>query len=113
MTVPGRALVASGLRRLAAGAWLLAASPAFASPPAPLPSRAESPDCEWRWAWGALLILERRSETVGALAAATAQAESTLRMVEWAGDTVRQGIVLATLSKLAEERGDHDTADRL
>jgi diguanylate cyclase (GGDEF)-like protein len=117
----GRTLAASNLVRAqvamlagqvdVAAALAQSALPAFhtgcpGGPAAPIEGR----DCNYRAAWRALQILERRAFSQGLLVSATAHAQSALTLAEWADDVRRRIVSLNALAQFASARGEHELA---
>ena len=69
---------------------------------------AADPTCDYRSAWGALMLLERRALSTGVAVTATAHAQAALDLAEAAGDVRRQAINLGALALYAQERGERD-----
>ncbi|HZT56433.1 MAG TPA: GGDEF domain-containing protein, partial [Burkholderiaceae bacterium] len=120
----GRAVAASNLVRAlvaenagqpdVAAALAQSALPAFASgcPDAPA-SAAAGPECDYRSAWRALAVLERRAGSQGLPASAAAHARSALALAESAGDARRSAVNLSSLALYASGRGERELAQRL
>lgn len=88
----------------------LAATPAASVSATPLPP---GTPCDYRSAWRALRVLERRALSLGLTVTATAQAQAGLALAEWAGDPYRQVINLGTLAVAAQRRGERTLARQL
>jgi diguanylate cyclase (GGDEF)-like protein len=69
--------------------------------------------CDYRSAWRALQVMERRAMSLGLRVTEAAHAQAALQLAEWAGDNARQAINLGTLALLAQRRGETDNAQRL
>jgi len=100
----------AALRVTSAVPAALAASPAAFASAGPLPPG--SP-CDYRSAWRALRVLERRALSLGLTVTATGHAQAGLELAEWAGDPYRQVVNLGTLAVAAQHRGEGDLARRL
>ena len=74
----------------------------------PLPA-----NCDYRLAWRALRIVERRALGQGALNSAAGYASSGQQLAMRAGDAVRQALSTATLGYLRAREGDLDSAAHL
>ena len=66
--------------------------------------------CDYRGAWSALMILERRASGLGVTVTAASHAQAELDLAEAAGDTRRQVTNLSSLALLAQGRGEHEAA---
>ena len=88
----------------------LAATPAASAAAAPSPPGAP---CDYRSAWRALRVLERRALSLGLTVTATAHAQAGLALAEWAGDPYRQVVNLGTLAVAAQHRGERNLAREL
>ncbi|HSI60909.1 MAG TPA: GGDEF domain-containing protein [Ideonella sp.] len=112
-----RAQVAENAGELdVAAALAQAALPVFsAGCKLPVPAVAGQPQrpCEYRSAWRALQLLQRRAMSQGLPAAEAGHAQAALALAERAGDTRRQTTNLASLALLAQGRGEQALADRL
>jgi len=73
-------------------------------------AKISSPDCDYRAAWAALALLERRANGLGVTVTATKHAQAALELSEAAGDAVRQAGNLGSLALLAQGRGERDAA---
>ena len=117
----GRALAASNLVRAliadnagqldVAAALAQSALPAFqaecgGSGGAP----AGAPRCDYRAAWTALKVLERRAQSLGVPVTAAAHAQTALELAEAAGDSRRQALNLGALALYAQGRGEREAA---
>jgi len=121
----GRALAASNLVRAllaenagqadVAAALAQSALPVFqAGCPAAKPVEAPpGASCDYRSAWRALQVLERRAMSLGIRVTEAGHAQAALALAEWAGDAGRQSINLGTLALMAQSRGDPGAAHRL
>jgi len=69
---------------------------------------ASDPSCDYRSAWAALALLERRAISTGVAVTATTHAQAALELAEAAGDVRRQTTNLGALALYAQERGEHD-----
>ncbi|MEP6873931.1 MAG: GGDEF domain-containing protein [Burkholderiales bacterium] len=69
-----------------------------------------SADCDYRSAWTALMLLERRAAGLGVTVTATNHAQAALNLAEAAGDAPRQTSNLASLALLAQGRGEREAA---
>ena len=69
-----------------------------------------SADCDYRSAWTALMLLERRANSLGVTVTATSHAQAALALAEAAGDARRQATNLASLALLAQGRDERDAA---
>lgn len=69
--------------------------------------------CDYRSAWRALRVLERRALSLGLTVTATAHAQAGLALAEWAGDAHRQVVNLGTLAVAAQRRGEPNLARQL
>ena len=69
-----------------------------------------SPECDYRSAWAALMLLERHAAGLGVTVTATSHARAALDLAEAAGDATRQTSNLALLALLAQGRGERDAA---
>lgn len=69
--------------------------------------------CDYRSAWRALDLLERRATGQGLDVAATAHAQAALALAEWANDAHRQSSNLSSLAWHALGSGDRALAERL
>jgi diguanylate cyclase (GGDEF)-like protein len=69
-----------------------------------------TPGCDYRSAWSALFLLERRAVSTGVPVAAAAHAQAALALAEAAGDAVRQATNLGALALYAQGRGERDAA---
>lgn len=78
---------------------------------APAHVRAES--CDYRSAWRALQILERRAMGRGVYVSAEAHARRALQLAEAAGDAWRSALGTGALATYAQWRDDPDGAQRL
>lgn len=110
-----RALVAENAGQTAVAAALAqSALDAFEAdcPPKRTPARSALP-CDYRSAWQAHQILQRRAVGQGVPAAEAVQARAALALAEAFHDPRRQAANLATLALLAEARGDGDEARHL
>jgi diguanylate cyclase (GGDEF)-like protein len=65
-------------------------------------------DCDYRSAWAALLLLERRAKSTGVAVTAAAHAQTAFDLAEAAGDARRQARNLGALAVYAQERGERD-----
>jgi diguanylate cyclase (GGDEF)-like protein len=74
----------------------------------PLPA-----NCDYRLAWRALRIVERRALGQGALTSAAGLASSGQQLAWRAGDAARQALSTAALGYLRAREGDLDSATRL
>lgn len=78
------------------------------------PPRSDSAQaCDYRAAWSARQILQRRAVGQGVAATQAAHARAALALAEAGGDVRRQATSLGALAVLAEERGETDEARRL
>jgi diguanylate cyclase (GGDEF)-like protein len=120
----GRALASSNLVRaiLAENAGQLDVAAALAQSTLPTfqaacPGAAagavESLECDYRSAWRALQILERRAQSQGLSVTATTHAQAALALAEWAGDARRRALNLSALAMYAAGRGEHETTRQL
>jgi len=66
------------------------------------------PGCDYRSAWTALMLLERRASGLGVTVTAASHAQAALDLAEAAGDTRRQVINLSSLALLAQGRGERE-----
>jgi len=66
--------------------------------------------CDYRAAWSARMLLERRASGLGLTVVATAHAQAALELANAAGDTRRQATNLGSLAMLAQGRGERDAA---
>ena len=111
-----RALVAETAGQLdVAAALAQSALPALLAgcPPPDAQPRADTPSaCDYRSAWLALRILERRARTLGVSVSETSHGQSALALAEWAGDLRRQSETLNQLAIPAQERGEIEAAQR-
>ena len=97
-----------------AAALALSALPAFqAGCPGAAAPAANALACDYRSAWRALQVLERRAVSAGVPATATVHAKAALALAEWAGDARRQSSNLSSLAVLAQQRGERELALRL
>jgi len=105
-----RAQVAEAAGQLdAAAALAQSALPAFQAGCARTPDQPEPPPaCDYRSAWSALLLLERRASSLGVTVTAANHAQAALDLAVAAGDTMRQAFNLGSLAVLAQGRGEHD-----
>ncbi len=71
---------------------------------------ASTPACDYRSAWTALTLLERRASSLGVTVTAASHARAALDLAEAAGDTRRQAMNLGSLALLAQGRGERDAA---
>ena len=112
-----RALVAETAGQLdVAAALAQSALPSFQAgcPGAAVPAQPPSDlPCEYRSAWRALRILERRALSLGVTVTATAHAQAALALAEWAGDPYRQALSLSALAGAAQRRGEPALARQL
>jgi diguanylate cyclase (GGDEF)-like protein len=69
-----------------------------------------SADCDYRSAWTALMLLERRANSLGVTVTAAHHAQAALDLAEAAGDARRQATNLGSLALLAQGRGERDAA---
>ena len=69
-----------------------------------------TPTCDYRSAWIALMVLERRAKSTGVAVTATAHAQTALDLAEAAGDVSRQATNLGALALYAQDRGEHEAA---
>ncbi len=69
--------------------------------------------CEYRSAWRALHIMERRSLSLGQVAQARSELALALELAECAGDIWRKGYDLSALGFVASRNGQPGEADRL
>jgi len=69
-----------------------------------------SPTCDYRSAWSALQLLERRAISTGVAVTGAARAQAALDLAEAAGDTTRQIANLGALANYAQQRGERDAA---
>jgi len=74
----------------------------------PLPA-----NCDYRLAWRALRIAERRATSQGTLTSAAGLASSGQQLALRAGDAARQALSVAALGYLRAREGDLDSATRL
>jgi len=120
----GRALASSNLVRAVlaenagqldvAAALAQSALPAFqAGCPGAAAGAAENQVCDYRPAWRALQILERRAQSQGLSVTATTHAQAALALAEWAGDARLRALNLSALATYAAGRGEHETTQRL
>ncbi|MEP7297749.1 MAG: GGDEF domain-containing protein [Burkholderiales bacterium] len=107
-----RAQVAEAAGQLdAAAALAQAALPAFQAGCARATEKAAlPPTCDYRSAWAALMLLERRAAGVGVTVTASQHAQAALELAEAAGDSARQATNLGRLAILAQDRGENDAA---
>ena len=110
-----RALVAENAGQLdVAAALAQSALPAFHVGCPDVPAwHPEGLECDYRPAWRALQILERRAYSQGLPVTAAAHAQSAFVLAEWAGDPRRRASNLSALALYASERGEHELAQRL
>ena len=71
---------------------------------------ASSADCDYRSAWSALMLLERRASGLGVTVTAATHAQAAFDLAEAAGDTPRQATNLASLAVLALGRGEREAS---
>lgn len=107
----GRLDVAAALARAAMPAFQ-AGCPAGPAAVAAAAATALAVPCDYRSAWRALRIIERRAGSQGLPANATAHAQSALALAEWAGDTRRRMASLASLAQYDQARGERESAQR-
>jgi diguanylate cyclase (GGDEF)-like protein len=69
--------------------------------------------CDYRSAWRALRILERRANSLGVKVTATVHAQAAFVLAERAGDPYRQVLNLSALAVAAKRRGEPDLAREL
>ena len=73
-------------------------------------AKISSPECDYRAAWAALALLERRASGLGVTVTAAKHAQAALELAEAAGDAVRQASNLGSLALLAQGRGEREAA---
>jgi diguanylate cyclase (GGDEF)-like protein len=107
----GQQDVAAALAQSALPAFMAGCpgTPAAAAPTSPTADMA----CDYRSAWRALRILERRANSLGVKVTATAHAQAAYVLAERAGDPYRQVLNLSALAVAAKRRGEPDLAREL
>ena len=106
------ALAQSALPAFQAGCPGTAPATSTASSPAAASARPDPP-CDYRSAWRALRVLERRALSLGLTVMATAHMQAALALAEWAGDPFRQALNLGELAVAAQHRNEPELARRL
>jgi diguanylate cyclase (GGDEF)-like protein len=112
----GQLDVAAALARSALQVYQGACPPNVRMPVLP-PDTAEPPasvgsTCDYRSLWRALQVLERRSRSLGQMAAAHQQAQVGFDLADWAGDTYRKAYSLGLLAYTLQRNGQPDNAQR-
>jgi diguanylate cyclase (GGDEF)-like protein len=93
-----------------ASALAQSALPVFQSTCTAQAKSAPPADCDYRSAWAALLLLERRAKSTGVAVTAAAHAQTAFDLAEAAGDARRQARNLGALAVYAQERGERDAS---
>lgn len=83
--------------------FMAGCSAAGAKPPLPA-------SCDYRSAWSALMLLERRASALGVPVTATRHAQAALDLAEAAGDRLREAINVGSLALAAQNRGEREAA---
>ena len=111
--LPATSPVASVVAPPAMTSVVPAALPATSATPASAPPLPTGTPCDYRSAWRALRVLERRAFSLGLTVTATAHAQAGFALAEWAGDPYRQVVNLGTLAVAAQRRGERNLARQL
>jgi diguanylate cyclase (GGDEF)-like protein len=112
----GQLDVAAALAQTALQGFQAGCAPTLRLPPASASASdagmGHSAACDYRSVWRALQVLERRSRSLGQMAAAQQQAQAAFDLADWAGDAYRKAYSLGLLAFTMQRNGQPDNASR-
>jgi diguanylate cyclase (GGDEF)-like protein len=105
-----RALVAENAGQLDVAAALAQSALNVYQPACPSDARAAAPApmCDYRSVWRVLHVLERRSMSLGQVAASASHARAAFELADWAGDPYRKPYSLSVLAYSSVRNGQAD-----